>query len=122
MGAGIFAGGFYGARVGYKTSPSPRFWIRVNSVMNGAGKLGSKFGNNAGVIGECLIFRMFMIELHGGACVKGEEGGGGKGCGHVQGKTRRGEFVARQGQGLGRRSIDLSDRPLHPVTLHRSDF
>jgi hypothetical protein len=49
---GIFAGGFYGARVGYKTSPSPRFWIRVNSVMNGAGKLGSKFGNNAGVIGK----------------------------------------------------------------------
>ena len=47
---GILSGGVLGSRMGWKTAPSPRFWIRLNSVMNGAGKMGSKFGNNAGVI------------------------------------------------------------------------
>lgn len=46
---GILTGGVLGGRLGWKTAPSPRFWLRLNSVMNGAGKLGSKWGNNAGV-------------------------------------------------------------------------
>jgi import inner membrane translocase subunit TIM23 len=46
---GILTGGILGGRTGWKTAPSPRFWLRLNSVMNGAGKLGSKWGNNAGV-------------------------------------------------------------------------
>ena len=46
---GILTGGVWGGRVGWKTAPSPRFWLRLNSVMNGAGKLGSKWGNNTGV-------------------------------------------------------------------------
>jgi hypothetical protein len=41
--------------MGWKAAPSPRFWIRVNSVMNGAGKYGSKWGNNMGVIGKCAV-------------------------------------------------------------------
>lgn len=48
---GILSGGVLGGRMGWKAAPSPRFWIRVNSVMNGAGKYGSKWGNNTGVIG-----------------------------------------------------------------------
>lgn len=48
---GILSGGVLGARTGWKAAPSPRFWIRLNSVMNGAGKYGSKWGNNMGVIG-----------------------------------------------------------------------
>lgn len=48
---GILSGGVLGGRTGWKSAPSPRFWIRVNSVMNGAGKYGSKWGNNMGVIG-----------------------------------------------------------------------
>lgn len=51
--AGILSGGVLGGRMGYKAAPSPRFWIRLNSVMNGAGKYGSKWGNNMGVIGAC---------------------------------------------------------------------
>ena len=65
--AGILSGGVLGGRSGWKAAPSPRFWIRVNSVMNGAGKIGSKWGNNAGVIGKsctfvflCLSFPMAM--------------------------------------------------------------
>jgi len=49
---GIISGGFLGGRRGWQSSPSPRFWIRLNTVLNGAGKVGSKWGNNAAVLGE----------------------------------------------------------------------
>jgi hypothetical protein len=42
-----------GARAGWKASPRPLFWIQLNSLMNGAGRVGSKWGHNAGIIGSC---------------------------------------------------------------------
>ncbi len=67
--SGILTGGVYGGRTGYKAAPSPKFWIRLNSLMNGAGKMGSKWGNNAGVI--ALMYSLsesaldhFEVEQH----------------------------------------------------------
>lgn len=65
--AGILSGGVLGGRMGYKAAPSPRFWIRLNSVMNGAGKYGSKWGNNLGVIGACHPWPHAMPAIKGSA-------------------------------------------------------
>ena len=48
---GLVAGGVYGAQNGLRSSPSKKFWIKLNSLMNGAGRYGSKCGNN---MGKCL--------------------------------------------------------------------
>lgn len=47
---GLTVGGVYGAHKGLKQAPSPKFWIRLNSFMNGAGRYGSKWGNNMAMV------------------------------------------------------------------------
>ena len=49
-GGGIIAGGSYGLVQGYMNSPSTKFRIRLNSVLNASGRGGSKAGNALGVL------------------------------------------------------------------------
>jgi import inner membrane translocase subunit TIM23 len=42
---GIFSGGCFGFVEGFRTSPSPKFNIRVNSILNKCGRRGSRLGN-----------------------------------------------------------------------------
>ena len=59
---GLTTGGIYGAQQGLRNAPSPKFWIRLNSLMNGAGKYGSKWGNNLGMISLLYAFNESMAE------------------------------------------------------------
>ncbi|CCI48673.1 hypothetical protein ABG067_006206 [Albugo candida] len=54
---GIFGGGLYGAAQGLRKAPSPKFKIRLNSVMNQAALRGSKAGNALGCL--ALIYKGF---------------------------------------------------------------
>lgn len=45
---GILGGGLYGTLHGYRESPSHKFKIKLNSVLNGGGKYGSRAGNGLG--------------------------------------------------------------------------
>ena len=47
---GMGAGGVYGASVGLRQAPSPLMRVRVNAVMNGCSKFGSRAGNGFGVL------------------------------------------------------------------------
>jgi len=47
---GSALGGFYGLREGLVNTPSSRWRIRVNSVLNRCGKHGGRLGNFAGVV------------------------------------------------------------------------
>lgn len=42
---GIFSGGCFGFVEGFRTSPSPKFNIRLNSILNKCGRRGSRLGN-----------------------------------------------------------------------------
>lgn len=55
---GILFGGMYGMVHGARNSPSSRFRIRVNTVLNGITTKGSKLGNAVGVMGTS--FNSFM--------------------------------------------------------------
>lgn len=46
---GISAGGLYGLRQGLVTTPSSRFRVQLNSVLNQCGRHGSRMGNTMGV-------------------------------------------------------------------------
>jgi len=46
---GIGAGGAYGFRQGLTATPSKRFRVQLNSVLNHCGRYGSKAGNTLGV-------------------------------------------------------------------------
>jgi Tim17/Tim22/Tim23/Pmp24 family len=46
---GIGAGGLYGVQQGLAATPSNRFRVKVNSVLNHAGRHGSRMGNTLGV-------------------------------------------------------------------------
>jgi hypothetical protein len=46
---GIGAGGVYGIQQGLAATPSPRFRVKLNSVLNHAGRHGSRLGNTLGV-------------------------------------------------------------------------
>lgn len=52
---GIGSGGIVGAFKGLKTSPSPRFRIRLNSFLNGAAQTGSHTGN------ALAVFTMYYL-------------------------------------------------------------
>ena len=47
---GTLGGGAYGFVEGWKSSPSRRMKIRINSVLNGMGKRGSRAGNALGTV------------------------------------------------------------------------
>ncbi|CAH0494135.1 unnamed protein product [Peronospora farinosa] len=56
--SGIIGGGAYGALRGFSRSPSTKFKIRMNSLLNGAATRGSKAGNALG----CLAMIYKAIE------------------------------------------------------------
>ena len=70
---GIGFGGMYGLLHGLRHSPSRRFKVRMNSVLNGAGKYGSRAGNGLGIIAmlytsfECLADRFEVESYVGGS-------------------------------------------------------
>jgi hypothetical protein len=47
---GTFGGGLYGLREGILNSPSTRFRVKLNSILNHCGRHGSKWGNSLGVV------------------------------------------------------------------------
>uniref|UniRef100_A0A7S2A8S9 Mitochondrial import inner membrane translocase subunit TIM23 n=2 Tax=Trieres chinensis TaxID=1514140 RepID=A0A7S2A8S9_TRICV len=47
---GIFGGGLYGLREGLTQTPSSRFKVKLNSVLNHCGRHGSRAGNVLGVL------------------------------------------------------------------------
>ncbi|CAI5740592.1 unnamed protein product [Hyaloperonospora brassicae] len=55
--SGILGGGAYGALRGFSRSPSTKFKIRMNSLMNGAATRGSKAGNALGCL--AMIYKAF---------------------------------------------------------------
>jgi len=46
---GIVGGGVYGFQKGISSTPSSKFKVQVNSVLNHCGRFGSKAGNSMGV-------------------------------------------------------------------------
>jgi import inner membrane translocase subunit TIM23 len=54
---GMGGGGLYGAGVGLRTAASPLFRVRVNALMNGCSKYGSRVGNSFGVL--ALMYTSF---------------------------------------------------------------
>lgn len=46
---GIGGGGLYGLQRGIASTPSSKFKVQVNSVLNNAGRYGSRYGNTLGV-------------------------------------------------------------------------
>jgi Tim17/Tim22/Tim23/Pmp24 family len=47
---GTLSGGAYGVVEGARNAPSTRARIRMNAILNGAGKRGSKLGNGVAVL------------------------------------------------------------------------
>ena len=47
---GTAFGGFYGLREGLQNTPSSRFKVKLNSVLNHCGRHGSRMGNSVGVL------------------------------------------------------------------------
>jgi len=47
---GTFGGGMYGLQEGFRQSPSTRFRVKLNSILNHSGRFGSRWGNGLGVV------------------------------------------------------------------------
>ena len=47
---GTLGGGIYGLREGVRHSPSSRFRVKLNSILNHCGRYGSRWGNSLGVV------------------------------------------------------------------------
>ena len=57
---GIFGGGIYGLNEGLKNTPSNKFKVKVNSVLNHCSRHGSRIGNVAGVLHRARITLCFV--------------------------------------------------------------
>ena len=55
---GTAAGGIYGVRQGLNATPSPRFRVQLNSVLNHSGRYGSRMGNTLGVFS--VLFSLYQ--------------------------------------------------------------
>ncbi|KAG5187138.1 mitochondrial import inner membrane translocase subunit TIM23 [Tribonema minus] len=60
--AGIIGGGGYGVLEGARTAPSSRARIRVNAILNAAGKRGSRAGNTLAVLAMFYTGFEFMFD------------------------------------------------------------
>jgi import inner membrane translocase subunit TIM23 len=58
---GISVGGSYGTFKGIKETPSPKFKVKLNSVLNQSGRYGSLYGN---MLGSAAV----LYSLYQGAC------------------------------------------------------
>jgi import inner membrane translocase subunit TIM23 len=54
---GVTGGGMYGFAQGLKATPSTRFRVQLNSVLNHCGRYGSKAGNHIGVV--AVLYSIF---------------------------------------------------------------
>jgi len=68
---GIGTGGTYGVINGLQSSPSPKFKIRVNTILNKSGRFGSRFGNALGAVAmmySCFeaVFDRYEVERYFG--------------------------------------------------------
>lgn len=54
---GIGGGGLYGLQRGISSTPSSKFKVQVNSVLNNAGRYGSRMGNTLGVF--AVMYSLF---------------------------------------------------------------
>lgn len=54
---GTFVGGLYGLRQGLKGTPSTRFRVQLNSILNHCGRHGSRVGNAVGVF--AILYSLF---------------------------------------------------------------
>jgi Tim17/Tim22/Tim23/Pmp24 family len=59
---GITGGGFYGFKTGLAATPSTRFRIQLNSVLNHCGRHGSRGGNTMGVFAVLYSFYEGMAD------------------------------------------------------------
>jgi len=59
---GIGAGGLYGFRSGLQATPSTRFRVQLNSVLNHCGRYGSRAGNTLGVFAVLYSFYEGMAD------------------------------------------------------------
>lgn len=62
---GTFGGGAYGVRSGLAATPSNRFRVQLNSVLNHSGRYGSRAGNTLGVF---AVFYSFFEGLADQVC------------------------------------------------------
>ena len=53
---GIGAGGMYGVRHGFRVTPSQRFRVQLNSILNHTGRYGSRVGNAFGTVAMLYSF------------------------------------------------------------------
>ena len=53
---GIAGGGVYGFRQGLAATPSTRFRVQLNSILNHSGRYGSRYGNTLGVFSVLYSF------------------------------------------------------------------
>ena len=53
---GIGAGGLYGVRHGFRVTPSQRFRVQLNSILNHTGRYGSRVGNAFGTVAMLYSF------------------------------------------------------------------
>ena len=58
---GIAGGGSFGVYEGLKKTPSPKFKVKLNSVLNQSGRLGAMYGN---MFGSAAV----LYSLYQGAC------------------------------------------------------
>jgi hypothetical protein len=54
---GIGAGGLYGVRHGFRVTPSQRFRVQLNSILNHTGRYGSRVGNAFGTV--ALLYSIY---------------------------------------------------------------
>jgi Tim17/Tim22/Tim23/Pmp24 family len=59
---GITSGGLYGLRTGLQATPSTRFRVQLNSVLNHCGRHGSRAGNTMGVFAVLYSFYEGMAD------------------------------------------------------------
>lgn len=63
--AGSIGGALFGAMRGFASSPSDKFRLKVNGLLNGAGKFGSRAGNNCGVLAMYYTTFEKLIDMSG---------------------------------------------------------
>lgn len=59
---GIASGGMYGLKTGLHATPSTRFRVQLNSVLNHCGRYGSRAGNTMGVFAVLYSFYEGMAD------------------------------------------------------------
>ena len=63
--SGSLAGAFYGAIRGLRNAPSDKFRVKMNGMLNGAGKFGSRCGNGMGVLAFYYTSAEYLINMTG---------------------------------------------------------